>query len=55
MYNVDESGLHTVHKISKILATTSIKQIGKVTIGERGELVTIIPFTVTRHRLHYLL
>lgn len=42
IYNVDESGLHTVHKPSKIIAGKGVKQVGKITSAERGDLVTII-------------
>lgn len=42
IYNVDESGLQTVHKPSKILAPKGVKQIGKITSGERGDTCTII-------------
>ncbi|CAG4997620.1 unnamed protein product [Parnassius apollo] len=39
-WNIDETGLSTVHKPKKIVATKGVKQIGKMTSGERGELVT---------------
>lgn len=41
IWNVDESGLTTVHKPGKIIAEKGVKQVGKVTSGERGSLVTI--------------
>ncbi|XP_025836076.1 uncharacterized protein LOC112906347 [Agrilus planipennis] len=40
IWNIDETGLSTVHKPKKIVATKGVKQIGKMTPGERGELVT---------------
>ena len=40
-YNIDESGLTTCHKPSKIIAEKGVKQIKKVTSVKRGELVTI--------------
>lgn len=42
IYNVDETGLSTVHVPPKILAPKGIKQIGNVTSGERGQNVTLI-------------
>lgn len=41
IWNVDETGLTTVHKPSKILGRKGVKQIGAVTSGERGTLVTV--------------
>ncbi|KAK2577099.1 hypothetical protein KPH14_006266 [Odynerus spinipes] len=42
IYNVDETGLSTVHKPSKILALKSKHQVGAVTSGERGMDTTCI-------------
>ena len=41
IYNVDETGLTTVHKPPKILAITGERQVGQVTSVERGTLVTM--------------
>lgn len=42
IYNVDESGLSTVHTPMKVLAPKGAKQVGNMTSGERGSNVTII-------------
>ena len=42
IFNVDESGMSTVHKPSKIIAQNCSKQIGKLTSAERGKTVTAI-------------
>lgn len=42
IYNVDESGLSTVHTPVKVLAPKGTKQVGSVTSAERGNNVTII-------------
>lgn len=39
-YNVDETGLTTVHRPPKIIAAKGAKQVGQVTSAERGTLVT---------------
>lgn len=41
VYNVDETGVTTVQVPGKILAEKGKKQIGKITSGERGVLVTL--------------
>lgn len=41
VWNVDETGLTTVHKPKKIIASKGLKQVSKVTSAERGELVTV--------------
>lgn len=41
IYNVDETGVTTVHKPSKVIAGRGIKQVGKMTSAERGTLVTL--------------
>jgi len=38
---MDETGVTTVVKPSKVVATKGVKQIGAVTSGERGTLVTV--------------
>jgi hypothetical protein len=43
IYNVDETGITTVpNKPSKIIATRGKKQVGTLTSGERGQLVTVV-------------
>lgn len=41
IYNVDETGVTTVQKPAKIIAKKGVKQVGAVTSGERGTLVTM--------------
>ena len=41
IYNVDETALVTVHKPPKIIAAKGAKQVGQITSGERGTLVTM--------------
>lgn len=41
IYNIDETGITTVHKPKKIIACRGLKQVSKVTSAERGELVTV--------------
>ncbi|CAH2101074.1 unnamed protein product [Euphydryas editha] len=42
IYNVDETGISTVHKPGKVLAPKGIRQLGKMTSGERGVNTTMI-------------
>jgi hypothetical protein len=42
IYNMDETGVTTVHKPPKVLAEKGRKIVGKVTSAERGTLVTVI-------------
>lgn len=42
IWNVDESGISTVHVPSKILATKGVKQVGGMMSGEKGNTVTMI-------------
>ncbi|XP_065667788.1 uncharacterized protein LOC136088062 [Hydra vulgaris] len=42
IYNIDETGLTTVHKPVKVIAGKGVKQIGQVTSAERGTLVTMV-------------
>jgi hypothetical protein len=42
IYNVDETGLSTVHVPPKILASKGIEQLGSMISGERGQNVTLI-------------
>ncbi|XP_060075659.1 uncharacterized protein LOC132555320 [Ylistrum balloti] len=44
IYNSDETGCTTVQKVgnTKVVACTSEKQVGKITSGERGTLVTML-------------
>lgn len=41
IYNVDETGVTTVHTPNKIVAGKGTKQVGKITSAERGTLVTV--------------
>ena len=41
IWNVDESRISTVQKLRHIVAVKGLKQIGSVTSGERGSLVTM--------------
>lgn len=41
IWNVDETGITTVHKPKKVLAAKGMKQVSQVTSGERGQLVTV--------------
>ena len=41
IFNLDETGVTTVHKVPKVIAPKGIKQVGQVTSGERGELMTM--------------
>lgn len=41
VWNIDETGITTVHKPKKIIASRGEKQVSKMTSGERGELVTV--------------
>lgn len=42
IYNVDETGVSTVHNPPKILAPKGVKAVGGMTSGERGVNVTIL-------------
>lgn len=42
IYNMDESGLSTVQKPPKILASTGRKQVGSLTSAERGQHITVV-------------
>ena len=41
VFNLDETGVKTVHDVPKTLAKKGVKQLGQITSGERGELVTM--------------
>ena len=41
IYNIDETGLMTVHKPPKVIASKGEKQVGQITSGERGQLITM--------------
>lgn len=41
IHNVDETGVTTVHIPKKIIAQKGVKQVAKVTSGERGQLITM--------------
>ena len=42
IWNVDESGITSVHVPRKIVAKCGLKQVGKMTSGERGQTVTVV-------------
>lgn len=42
IWNVDESGLTSVHKPPKIVALRGLKQVGKLTSAERGKTITVV-------------
>jgi len=42
IWNMDETGITNVHKPTKILASKSKRQVGKICSGERGNTVTVI-------------
>ena len=42
IWNVDETGITTVHVPGKVLAKKGQKQVGRVTSGERGDNLTVI-------------
>nr|CAI5825039.1 unnamed protein product [Callosobruchus analis] len=42
IWNIDETGLSTVHVPPKILAPAGVKQVGSMTSAERGNTVTMI-------------
>ena len=41
IYNLDETGLTTVHQPPKVIAQKGAKQVGQVVSQERGELITL--------------
>ena len=41
IWNVDETGITTVHKPEHVVGAKGEKQVGQMTSGERGELVTV--------------
>ena len=41
MYNIDETGVTTVHRPNRIVASKGTKQVGAITSAERGTLVTV--------------
>ncbi|XP_031329311.1 tigger transposable element-derived protein 6-like [Photinus pyralis] len=42
IFNVDETGITTVHKPSRVLAQKGRKQVGAITSGERGQTTTVV-------------
>lgn len=63
IYNMDETGVTTVHKPDRIVTRRGMRQVGALTSGERGTLVTItvavnaignaIPVMFVFPRVHY--
>lgn len=41
IWNLDETGVTTVQKATKVLATKGVKQLGQIASQERGSLITI--------------
>lgn len=41
IWNIDETGVTTVHRPAKIIAERGVKQVGQTTSQERGTLVTV--------------
>ena len=41
IYNLDETGCQTAHKVPKVIAVKGRKQVGQLTSQERGELITV--------------
>ena len=42
VWNVDETGVSTVHKPANIIASKGARAVGKMTSGEKGKTVTVI-------------
>lgn len=42
IYNLDETGVSTVHNPGNVIATKGVKQVGHMTSGERGVNITLI-------------
>lgn len=42
VWNVDETGVSTVHKTVRVISRCGRKQIGQITSAERGNLVTLV-------------
>ena len=42
IYNVDETGITCVQKPGKVIAKKGTKQVGRITIAERGKTVTAV-------------
>ena len=41
MFNIDETGVTTVQRPTKVVAQKGIKQVGAIVSQERGQLVTV--------------
>ena len=42
VWNMDETGITSVHQPGKIVASKGVRQVAKITRGERGATVTVI-------------
>ena len=42
LYNMDETGITTVQKVGKVVATKGSRNVAKATSAERGQLVTVV-------------
>ena len=47
IFNLDETGVTTVQKVTKLVATKGIKQLGQITSREHVELMTVSSFGQT--------
>ena len=42
IWNIDETGIMCVHRPEKIMASKGVREVAKITCGERGKTVTVI-------------
>ena len=42
IFNIDETGMSTVQKMSRAIAQKGLKQVGKISSAEKGKTVTVI-------------
>ena len=50
--NLDETGVTTIQKVPKVVATKGFKQVGQITSRERCEIVTVCVIVSTAGK-HY--
>ena len=53
VWNMDETGITSVHQPSKVVASKGFRQVAKMTSGERGATVTVI-CAVSADRAYFL-
>ena len=41
IWNIDETGVTTVHKPTRVIVLKGEKQVGQATFSERGKLITV--------------